>query len=122
LKAVLLVGAGGFIGSALRFLLSGAILRAAPDGRLPWSTLIVNLIGCTVAGLLAGMAEKRITLTHDAQLFIFIGILGGFTTFSAFSLETLLLLRRGEALAALAYAAFSVVLCVGAAALAMRAA
>lgn len=109
MKSLLLVALGGALGSMTRFKLSGWVLHQTPNWRFPAGTLAVNLIGCFIAGLLAGMAVKQEVFTPEARLFLFTGLLGGFTTFSAFGLETLLLLKRGEAGVAFANVAISVV-------------
>jgi CrcB protein len=109
LKAILLVALGGAIGSVARFKLSGWVLQQATNWRFPLGTFVVNVIGCFIAGVLAGMAVKQDVFTPDARVFLFTGLLGGFTTFSAFGLETLLLLKRGEAGVAFANAVASVV-------------
>jgi CrcB protein len=109
LKSVLLVALGGALGSVARFKLSGWVLQQTTSGRFPAGTLAVNLVGCLVAGLLAGMAAKQDILSAETRLFLFTGLLGGFTTFSAFGLETLLLLKRGEAAVAVTNAVVSVV-------------
>jgi fluoride exporter len=101
-KSILLVALGGAIGSVARFKLSGWVLQQAPGWRFPAGTLMVNVVGCLIAGLLAGMAVKQDVFTPEARVFLFTGLLGGFTTFSAFGLETLLLLKRGEAGVAIA--------------------
>lgn len=103
------VGAGGFLGSLLRYWLSGAVYTLVPAPRLPWGTLAVNVLGCFAIGLLGGLVESRGVLTAGARLFLLIGILGGFTTFSTFGYETLALLREQ----ALARAALNVALQVG---------
>lgn len=97
MKSILLVALGGAVGSAARFKLSGWVLHHASNWRFPAGTFAVNVIGCFVAGLLAGLAVKQELFTPEARVFLFTGLLGGFTTFSAFGLETLLLLKRGEA-------------------------
>jgi CrcB protein len=109
LKAILLVALGGAIGSVARFKLSGWVLQQATNWRFPLGTFVVNVMGCFIAGVLAGMAVKQDVFTPDARVFLFTGLLGGFTTFSAFGLETLLLLKRGEAGVAFANAVASVV-------------
>lgn len=109
MKAVLLVALGGALGSVARFKLSGWVLHQLPNWRFPVGTLAVNLIGCFIAGLLAGLAVRQDVFTAEARLFLFTGLLGGFTTFSAFGLETLLLLKRGEAGVALTNVVVSVV-------------
>lgn len=109
MKHILLVALGGAIGSVARFKMSGWVLHATPNWRFPAGTLAVNLLGCLIAGLLAGMAVKQDFFTPEARLFLFTGLLGGFTTFSAFGLETLLLLKRGETGVAVANVVVSVV-------------
>jgi CrcB protein len=109
-KALLLVALGGAIGSVARFKLSGYVLHHTIDWRFPAGTFAVNVIGCLVAGTLAGLAEKHDLMSPQTRLLVFTGILGGFTTFSAFGLETLFLLRRGELLVASANVFLSVAL------------
>lgn len=99
-KGVLLVALGGAIGSVARYKLSGYVLHHTIDWRFPAGTFAVNVLGCLVAGLLAGLAEKHDFMSAETRLLLFTGILGGFTTFSAFGLETMFLLRRGEILVA----------------------
>jgi len=106
---MLLVALGGAIGSVARFKLSGWVFHATPNWRFPAGTFAVNVIGCLIAGLLAGMAVKQDVFTPEARVFLFTGLLGGFTTFSAFGLETLLLLKRGEAGVAVANVVVSIV-------------
>jgi CrcB protein len=86
---VLWVGAGGFIGSSLRYLVSGWVQRLAVFGTFPWGTLAVNGLGCLALGLLGGLAEARQVLGPAHRAFLFIGVLGGFTTFSTFAYETM---------------------------------
>ena len=112
MKQMFIVGLGGFIGSIGRYKLGGLVLHHSADWRFPLSTFVVNIVGCLVIGLLSGLAEKHDLFSADARLLLFPGILGGFTTFSAFSLETLHLLRDGRGLAAGANVALSVVLCL----------
>jgi len=109
---LLLVGAGGFLGAAARYLLSGWILHHSMAAKFPWATFIVNVLGCLVIGVLSGMAERFDAFGHGARLFLFTGLLGGFTTFSAFGLETIFLMRRGEWFFAALYAGASVAVCV----------
>jgi CrcB protein len=109
LKHILLVALGGAIGSVARFKMSGLVLHATPNWRFPAGTLAVNLLGCLIAGLLAGMAVKQDVFSPEARVFLFTGLLGGFTTFSAFGLETLLLLKRGETAVAVANVVVSIV-------------
>ena len=109
MKQLLLVGLGGFIGSIGRYKLGGWVLHHTPDWRFPLGTFIVNILGCLAIGLLSGWAVKHQVLGPDAKLFLIPGILGGFTTFSAFGFETFYLMRRGESHIALLYVALSVV-------------
>lgn len=108
LKQSLLVAVGGAIGAVSRYAVGSAILSRASESRFPVATLTVNIAGCLVAGLLTGFMDKRDYFTSDVRLFLFVGLLGGFTTFSAFSLETIGLLRRGELPVAVAYVLASV--------------
>jgi len=105
---LLLVGVGGGIGAMARYLVGGWVLHQTMQERMPYGTLAVNLIGCLAIGLLAGAAERFEVLTPEARLFLITGVLGGFTTFSAFGYDTMFLLRRGELLIAGAYVGASV--------------
>jgi CrcB protein len=93
---ILLVGAGGFIGSALRYTVSGLVHRAIPFAGFPYGTLVVNLVGCLAIGLLAGFAESRQVIGPELRIFLFLGLLGGFTTFSTFAYEGVELIQHGE--------------------------
>lgn len=107
MKEILWVGLGGFIGSVGRYKLSGVLLHQTTDWRFPLGTFMVNILGCFVIGLLAGYVERQ-SLSAHLRVFLFPGLLGGFTTFSAFGFETFALLRRGEFAIALLYAVLSV--------------
>lgn len=87
MKAALLVALGGALGSVARYSLSAWALRYTLDWRFPAGTFAVNIIGCLLAGLLAGVAASTMS-SDDARLLLFTGLLGGFTTFSPFGLET----------------------------------
>lgn len=110
MKGILLVALGGALGSVARFKLSGLVLHYAIDWRFPIGTFVVNVLGCLVAGILAAIAERNEFFTTDTRLLLFTGVLGGFTTFSAFGLETMFLLKRGEWLVAGSNIVLSVVL------------
>lgn len=99
---VLLVGVGSFVGGVLRYGLSTWVHRTLDNPWFPYGTLAVNGLGCLVIGFLAGLAEFRAAFTPEARLFLFVGILGGFTTFSSFALETFSLARNTQNVAALA--------------------
>jgi fluoride exporter len=107
---ILMVGLGGFVGSVARYKLGGWLLHQTAQGRFPYGTFAVNVVGCLVAGVLAGLVERHGLFSAEARLFLFTGLLGGFTTFSAFGLETTFLLRRGETWTAAGYVGASVLL------------
>jgi crcB protein len=111
---LLLVGGGGFIGAIARYALGGGVAHFAAQAKFPFSTFLVNLTGCFIIGILAGLSAKHELFSQEAKLFLFTGLLGGFTTFSAFGLETVVLLRRGESLIAAAYVGSSVMLGIAA--------
>jgi CrcB protein len=109
MKQVLLVGLGGCLGAIARYKLGGAVLHHTLTWRFPLSTLLVNILGCLVAGVIAGCIERLDWFSPDTRIFLLTGMLGGFTTFSAFGVDTVFLLRRGEVSVALAYVGLSVV-------------
>jgi CrcB protein len=100
LKTLAWVGLGGAIGSVLRFTLAGWAQRITPFGQFPVGTLTVNVLGCLAIGLLGGLADYRQALDPGQRAFLMIGVLGGFTTFSAFAFETLGLAQDGALLRA----------------------
>ncbi len=100
MKKLLLVGTGGFIGSVLRYLVSGWIYGLSQSGvALPYGTMFVNVTGCFLIGLVGGLGEMRQLFSPETRLFVLVGLLGGFTTYSTFSYETLSLARDGQWLA-----------------------
>jgi len=107
-----IIGLGGAIGTILRYIMGGLDYRFS-NGVFPVSTLVVNVTGSLVIGFLWGIVD-RFEISPDIRLFIFIGILGGYTTFSTFSLETFNLMRDGEYRIAFVNAALSVALSIGA--------
>ncbi len=109
-----LAGIGGFIGSSLRYVATGYFQQVSRQTDFPYGTLAVNLIGCFIIGFLSQLAESRGVFTAESRTFIFIGILGGFTTFSAFGNETMNLLRDGHNALAAANIAAHLVLGLGA--------
>jgi CrcB protein len=110
LGQLLLVGCGGFIGSSLRYALGGFVQRQFPGSDFPFGTIAVNLLGCLVFGYLAGAAEQRQLLDAGMRLFLLVGILGGFTTFSTFSYENVVLLQDAEYFKMLANVVIQVVI------------
>lgn len=121
MRDLLLVGIGGFAGAAARHLVGGWLLAASTQHRFPLGTLAVNVAGCALIGLFAALAEHLPALNGSARLLLVTGVLGGFTTFSAFGLETVLMLRRGDAMLATGYVAASLVLGLAAVWLGMKA-
>jgi CrcB protein len=111
----LMVGAGGFLGSGLRYVLATSVQRLFSYSDFPYGTLIVNIIGCLFIGYLASVAETRGVIDTALRLFLLAGVLGGFTTFSAFSLENLLLLQDSKVLLAMLNIVVQVVAGLGAA-------
>jgi CrcB protein len=101
MEIALYVGLGGFIGSILRYWVSGIVQQGAGNPAFPYGTLAVNLIGCLVIGFLSELAEARGIFSPETRAFVFVGMLGGFTTFSTFGNETMNFLRGGESLPAL---------------------
>lgn len=97
---ILLVGVGGFLGSIFRYVLSGWVHRILDNPWFPYGTLAVNVTGSLVIGFLAGLADSRSLFSSEARLFVFIGLLGGFTTFSSLTIETFSLARSAQLLAA----------------------
>lgn len=116
--AYLWVALGGALGSLARFWLTN-VLVIALGADFPWGTLIINILGSFVIsffGLLT-VASAKFALPYEVRIFVTVGLCGGFTTFSSFSLQTVELIRLGQAGRAGIYAAASLVLCVAACAL-----
>jgi len=111
---LLLAGVGGFLGSILRYSVSGFVQGLSRSIDFPYGTLAVNLLGCLAIGFLSQLAEARGIFTAETRTLVFIGVLGGFTTFSAFGNETINLWREGESLLAVTNVAAHLVLCLGA--------
>lgn len=107
---ILLVAFGGALGSVSRYLLGTWIQSVSKSIDFPFGTLTVNLIGCFVIGFLSQLAEARGVFTVETRALVFIGILGGFTTFSSFGNDTINLVRDGETVNALANIGANVIL------------
>lgn len=107
------VALGGAIGAMGRYWISTLVFRAV-GGTFPWATLAVNILGCAIMGLLIELMALIWSPSNYLRAFLTVGLLGALTTFSAFSLEVVLMLERGEWTYALLYIMASVVLCVGA--------
>ncbi len=107
----LFIALGGAIGALMRYGISGLPHRYV-DSVFPWGTLTVNIIGAFLIGFLWGTSE-RVDIAPNMRTFLFVGVLGAFTTFSTYSLESINLLRDGEIKLALAYMLTSNVACIG---------
>jgi fluoride exporter len=107
------VAIGGALGSVARFWLTG-VMTVLTGPWFPWGTLLINVLGSFVIGVATGftLTPVRIAMHPDLRIFVMTGLCGGFTTFSAFSLQTLELMQAGEVAPALGYAIGSVVLCI----------
>lgn len=110
---VLLVGVGGFAGAIARYALSGLTHRLL-DGRFPYGTLIVNILGCFLIGLIMYWVNYRGLFNPDTRTFLTIGILGSFTTFSAFAYESLEMILDQRILAASLNIMMHLIICIGA--------
>jgi CrcB protein len=114
------VALGGALGSMARFWMGGWIAGLIkPDyagPAFPWGTLAINVLGSVVIGLVAGLTltTARVAWHPDVRIFLMVGVCGGFTTFSAFSLQTLELIQAGDGGMAIGYVISSVLLCVSA--------
>jgi CrcB protein len=114
MEKVFLVGLGGFIGTVCRYGLGGWVSRSKGGATFPYGTLLVNVLGCLMIGLLAALSETRGVFTGTTRAFLFIGVLGGFTTFSSFGYETFQLLRGGQAVGAALNVSLQIALGIGA--------
>jgi CrcB protein len=110
---VLVIGFGGFLGTIARFGLGGLVHKHF-GGSFPLGTLVINVLGCLVIGVLMYLIEDRSLFGPTARLFLTIGLLGGFTTFSSFSYETVEQLRDGDTWFAVINVCASVILGLGA--------
>ena len=93
---LVLVGSGGFLGAVLRYLLSGFVQTLTKSIGFPYGTMVVNIVGCLLIGVLSQMDELRGILSTESRLLLLVGVLGAFTTFSTFSNETLNLLTENK--------------------------
>lgn len=109
MKTILLIGTGGFIGSVARYYVSKINLSLHFQS-IPFGTLLVNVLGCFIIGFLTGIAEQRTILTAEWRLFLMVGFCGGFTTFSTFANENLMLLHNGLSYSVLLYTGLSILL------------
>ena len=113
MKLLLIASAGGAIGAGARYLLNVGFARWLGPG-FPWSTFAANVVGCLLMGLVTGLLAARVTDWPEMRVFVTTGILGGFTTFSAYALDFAGLLERDQSFQALLYLIGSVVLAIAA--------
>ena len=95
MQKTIFIAVAGLIGTLLRYWLSGAVARQYGE-TFPWGTMAVNLIGCLITGAVFFLTEERFLISPAVRTVILIGLLGGFTTFSAYGLQTFTLLREGQ--------------------------
>jgi fluoride exporter len=114
MREMLLVGAGSFFGGITRYLVSGWALHTWTSSKFPIGTFLVNSLGCFVIGLIGGVTEQRHVISPELRLLVITGFLGGFTTFSAFGYETVILVRNGEIVCAALNVGLSLVVCLAA--------
>lgn len=105
---ILAVGAGGFLGSVFRYLIS--LIPVSENSIFPIKTFIINIIGCIVIGAIAVSVSRNVEMSPQMLLFLKVGVCGGFTTFSTFALETADLMKAGHTGAALLYVVLSVLI------------
>ncbi len=110
-QILLAVALGGALGSLARYFVAGAVQSAAWAG-FPWGIFVVNISGGFLMGVIVELSALKLSLTPEMRAFLTVGILGGYTTFSTFSLDSALLIQRGQWASAAAYMAGSAVLSV----------
>lgn len=118
MKILLFVAAGGAIGAVCRYLVGVGAARWFGVA-YPWGTLTVNILGSLILGILVEAFAIHWSPSQEVRAFFAVGVLGAFTTFSSFSMETILLFERGEIAASLGYVVMTVILSIGAFAVGM---
>lgn len=113
---IIFVGLGGFVGTVCRYLIS--LWMKPLSGEFPFGTLLINLVGAFLIGTISQISEEYTPFNNNLYLFLTVGVCGGFTTFSTFSLESVNLLEKGKTVPALVYMVISVVICITAVTLA----
>ena len=108
IKSLLIVGAGSFIGGAIRYLLSTFMKNVCGSG-FPWGTLSVNLLGCFLFGIIFAIFSKNNSTGNTLHLLLTTGICGGFTTFSTFAHESVQMLQHGNTFGFIGYVATSII-------------
>ena len=109
----LIVGIGGFVGAITRYWLGGLVAHMTNHHWFPYGTMTVNVLGCFLIGIVSGLAETKSMITPELRLFLMVGLLGGFTTFSSFGHETVLMLRHSQFLGAMLNVVIKIVLGLG---------
>lgn len=112
MKQLLLVCAGGALGSGARYLVALALPSRAAG--IPWATFAVNATGCFLISLLMQLHGAKLYIHDDLRVLLVVGVLGGFTTYSSFNYEMIALFRAGNEAAAFLYAAVTLATCLGA--------
>lgn len=113
MQMLISIALGGAVGAVARHFLSARIMNLLGSG-FPYGTLVVNVLGSFIMGLLIMALATRLNISQEWRGFIVVGVLGGFTTFSTFSLETALLIERGTLMQAALYVGSSVIVSIGA--------
>ncbi|MEJ2636093.1 MAG: fluoride efflux transporter CrcB [Calditrichia bacterium] len=111
---ILSIGFGGFLGAVSRYLMSGLVHKILANPWFPYGTFAVNILGCLFIGFLSGLAESRQVLPTELRMFLLIGFLGSFTTFSTFGYETFSFMRDGQMLSALLNILLQIIVGLGA--------
>lgn len=109
---ILIVGIGGFIGSILRYLVSGYVQNFSQSISFPYGTLSVNIIGCLLMGMISQLVDMQMGISSETRLFLMVGVLGGFTTFSAFGNEAIKLLQDQKIFLSLMYVGSHLFICL----------
>lgn len=111
---IIIIGLGGFVGAIFRYLVAGGVHALVKTASFPVGTLTVNVAGCLMIGIGGGLMESRQLFSPEWRAFLFVGILGGFTTFSTFGLETFNLAKQGQWIASFGNIGLSLLLGLGA--------
>ena len=110
MKQALIVGAGGFVGCIARYLVGVLVARLLGAPVFPYATLVVNVVGCLLIGVLGGLAQTTRMLSPELQLLLITGMLGGLTTYSTFGYQAVTLLRNGHLTTAMFFMATHILL------------
>lgn len=111
MKVLILIGSGSFIGGVLRYLITLSVQKKMLSS-FPYGTLMVNVLGCLLLGLLVSVFDRKIEFNSDIKLFLTIGLCGGFTTFSTFTLESFMLLKDSNYFHFFSYSLLSIIFCL----------